>query len=426
MSRLLVKLIVLAWFAALSVLVYWFQDWQISRLQYARPYRDALALPHVQDRDQPDVAYAEEELPQLVNVMALGYDQMVAGILWIRAIQAFGAKLHHIRENPHEMRAIENVFNAISELDPKFVELYKFGNYVLGDEGGDQEAALRLLDRGIVRNYKRAYRLPYEAIFICLNALHDYKRALYYTRLALKCVDCPSYVARMENHIAAKRGNYEIALERWVRDTLNAHFSHQTYVRELARAQIAKTINDWHFSIINAAMDRYFERHRDYPARLEQLYEEKLTTLTRQVDGPRLLQILNGAMESGMPIATAVDLIMGTKDRPGCIIESDRLPRDIYGQPYLLLDTTVIPVQRRPDLSDREKVQRQVENLLWALRRCINQYRDEHKRFPLHLTELPDVQPDKPRALPTEDPLGYPWKYDPQTGKISSYAFPEL
>lgn len=419
-------LVILVGFAAGGAVVYRLQDQQIRKLAYARPYRDSLALPQVVDRDQPGYDPAEEELPQLIEVMSLGYDEMVASVLWLRVIQAFGAKLQHVRENPRELKAIENLFLSITELDPHFIEAYKFGDFVIGDEGRDLEGALRLIDRGVVANYKRTFVLPYEAVFICLHDLKAYKRALYYVRLAMRSADCPDYVKRLENHIALKRGNFEIALERWIRDDIEAVLNGQTYVLSLSRVQINSIVNQWHSSIIEAAMDRYFERHQDYPARLEQLKEENLAANARQVDGPRLMQLLDGVEKARLPATAAVDLVVGTKERPGCIIESNRLPLDLRGEPCLLIDDAVIPHQKRPTVAERAETRKKTEGYLLAIRRRIEDYHKANGRYPAALADLPEMQPGSRELLAADDPAGMPWKYDPTTGKLGSYIFPEL
>ncbi|KPL11154.1 hypothetical protein AMJ85_04390 [candidate division BRC1 bacterium SM23_51] len=417
-------LVLVVWFAALGVGVYWLQDHEIAKLQYQRPFRDTLNLPLIIDSKGQEVG--EEGLPKLGKVMALGYDQMFASILWLRVIQAFGAKLQHVRENPRELHAIENLFWTVTELDPRFIEAYKFGNFILGDEGGNQEAALRLLDRGIVRNYKRTYILPYEAIFICLTDLQDYDRARYYLRQTLRTRDCPPYVKRIENYIDARKGNYEIALERWVRDYLDARFRHETQLYEVTRMQMNNIINEWHLSIIEAAMDRYFERHEDYPARLEQLEEQDVVGKVRQVSGPVLATLLARAEADRVPPNRAVDVIMGATDFPGCIIESNRLPRDLRGEPYLLAETAVVPLQKRPLVVERDRARKQTELALHAIRRRIEGYRKVHGDYPARLEDLPEMQLGSPEELPRKEPIGMPWKYDPKAGKISSYTFPEL
>jgi len=407
--RIAIRVLLAVWVIVLVVAVYKIQDRQIAKLQYARPYRDTLNMPP----------------PRQSKLLAFGYDEMLASILWLRSIQAFGAKLHHLRENPRELRAIENLFYVITELDPRFVEVYQFGNLVLGDEGGDQEAALRLIDRGIVKNLNRTYKLPYEAVFICLE-MDDYNRARHYVHFALKAPDCPDYVRRVEYYVIAKKGHYEIALERWVRDDLDSFYNHRPQVHDIARSQIAHIVNEWHISIIDAAIDRYFERHKDYPARLEQLEQEGLIGKVRQVNGPLLIQLLDGAEAAHIPTEQAVAMIMGSRNRPGCIFESDRLPRDIHGQPYLLVDATRIPVQKRPVVIDRDTMRKETRMALFAIRRRIQGFYKKHGRYPRTLSELPQMKAGSLERLYEEDPAGMPWNYDPKTGKVKSYVFPKL
>jgi len=408
--RILVALILIVWLAGGSVAVYWLQGRQIAKLEYQRPYRDQLYTPP----------------PEYAKTMTLGYEQFASTLLWLRVIQAFGAKLQHIRDNPADLRAFERAFQVIAALDPRFIEAYKFGSFVLGDEGGDQEAALRLLDLGIAQNENRTYQLPYDAVFICLTNLKDYDRATSYVRLALLDPKCPEYVKRLENYIALKKGNYEIALERWVRDDLNAHLTYQKETAKITGLQIESVVDDWNFSIINEALNRYYERHGDYPPRLEALQAENLIGKVRQVNGPLFTRMLEGAEAQRMPADTAVDLIMGTKDRPGCILESDRLPVDLRGEPYLLVDDVAIPKKDRPRVVDRNVVwRRNTEPNLLALRRQIETYYKTYGAYPAGLADLGKLSgPNQVKATP-EDPAGMPWKYDPKTGKVSSYVFPE-
>jgi hypothetical protein len=173
-------------------------------------------------------------------------------------------------------------------------------------------------------------------------------------------------------------------------------------------------------------MERYFERHQDYPARLEQLEAEDLIGQVRQVNGPRLMQLLNGVEQVRMPADAAVDVVMGTKDRPGCVFESNRLPRDLRGEPYLLVDNATIPQQQKPVITDRDSMRRKTEPALLAIRRRLDDYRKANGRWPAALGDLPEMQPGSREVLEADDPASWPWKYDPATGKVGSYVFPEL
>jgi len=412
--RIAALLILILTILLLGSMVYWLQDRQISRIQYARPLRDQLSLPE----------------PATAKILALGYDNLVASVLWLRVIQVFGAKLHHIRENPRELAAIENLFNVVTELDPRFIEAYKFGNFILGDEGDDQEAALRLLDRGIVKNYRRTYIIPYEAVFVTLMSLKDYDRARFYVNLAMKAPDCPEYVGRMLYYIEAEKGNYEIALERWIREDIENFVENDRNMITVARNQVGNIVTQWHTSLIEQAMDRYFAIHQDYPARVEQLEAENLFGSVRQVDGMRLVQLLDMARtlcaEGKVTVEQAVARLLETVDKGGAILESPRAPRNLDNEMYLLRHPLPPPQQGKPEIVEPRNGRVYTESDLFAIRRRIEEFHTQHERYPASLRELPGMQPAAAEKLATADAVGYPWLYDPRTGKIWSYNFPEL
>lgn len=414
--RLVVSLILLIWFLALGLLVYRLQDRWISGLIYQRPYRDTLNLPE----------------PEHAKILALGYDQFVSSILFLRVIQAFGAKLQHVAENPRELNAIKNVFYVIAKLDPHFLANYTFGNFVLGDEGRDQEAALELLEKGMDLNKdeetgkQRTYKLAYEAIFICLIT-GDLDRAKEFVYKASEASDCPEYVKRMEAYIDAKKGRFEIALERWLRSHLEAVADNDKSVQALTSRKIESTVNDWHKTIIDKAIDRYFEENLDYPARLKQLEANDYlgTGPVRMMDGPRLKKMLLVAEEARVPIENVLATVMKTTNEKGCIIEAKVVPRDLNGDPYLLVDGATIPIQQRPEVIVRGEVMRRTMISLEAIRRRLDDFYSANKRFPIDLTELPGMQGARPE-LQREDPAGMPWNYDPILGVVRSYVFPDL
>jgi len=121
-------------FLMLAGTAFWLQHFHIRAIKET-PYRDSLYLPHGKQ----------------VNLMAIGYDQFLADFLWLRAIQAFGG---YWRAGDKVSEAVYNYFDVISDLSPHFIEVYKFGNLVMGDEGGDYERALTFLEKGQRYNWR--------------------------------------------------------------------------------------------------------------------------------------------------------------------------------------------------------------------------------------------------------------------------------
>jgi len=69
--------------------------------------------------------------PKVLKVMSLGYDEIVADIYWFRALQYFGNR--DIQKKIKKPEVVYKYFDIITELDPKFVNAYRFGGMFLSD-----------------------------------------------------------------------------------------------------------------------------------------------------------------------------------------------------------------------------------------------------------------------------------------------------
>ncbi len=75
-----------------------------------------------------------------------------------------------------DWRPLYNQFETITDLDPYFSEAYTFGQLVIGDEGGQQREALKLLNKGTFKVHQQ-YRIPFEAMYVSHWDLRDDLRA---------------------------------------------------------------------------------------------------------------------------------------------------------------------------------------------------------------------------------------------------------
>lgn len=106
--------------------------------------------------------------------MSLGYSDILADIYWIRAIQYFGST--DIEEQNPELLA--RYFDIITDLDPRFVNAYRFGGTFLAEPPpfglGDLEKGLELLEKGRLNNPEN-FRLPLEEAFMYYMYTDDYE-----------------------------------------------------------------------------------------------------------------------------------------------------------------------------------------------------------------------------------------------------------
>lgn len=139
--------------------------------------------------------------PYLV-VTASGFRSVLADSLYLWVIQYASDETLKGQE-----RYLGNVFDAITDLDPRFDDAYVTGAFLVATDGKDTLAALRLLDKGYDRRHN--YMFPYDAGFYAFMYLKDYARAGAYFAKASEHPDCPIYVRRLALKMVALRSPRE-------------------------------------------------------------------------------------------------------------------------------------------------------------------------------------------------------------------------
>ena len=108
--------------------------------------------------------------------ISLGYKELVADIYWLRALQYFGGKKHE-NQSPD---LLYKYFDILTDLDPKFVNAYRFGGTFLAEPTpyglGDIEKGTQIFDKGRENNPDN-FRIPLEEAFIYYLYAKDYERA---------------------------------------------------------------------------------------------------------------------------------------------------------------------------------------------------------------------------------------------------------
>ncbi len=113
--------------------------------------------------------------PEVTRIAALGFDNAVADLLWIRAIQYFGGNFSTLDEDLKK-QGMEKLLENLVGLDPRFIGAWKFGGFVINEAINDPEGAMSFLLRGGSMN-PDAWRLTFDAGFIAFYQLQDYQVA---------------------------------------------------------------------------------------------------------------------------------------------------------------------------------------------------------------------------------------------------------
>jgi tetratricopeptide (TPR) repeat protein len=108
--------------------------------------------------------------------VSLGYNELMADIYWLRALQYFGSK-KPAEQNPD---LLYHYFDIITDLDPKFVNAYRYGGTFLAEPPpfglGNTKKGIELFDKGR-KNNPGDYKLPLEEAFVYYFYPKDYEKA---------------------------------------------------------------------------------------------------------------------------------------------------------------------------------------------------------------------------------------------------------
>lgn len=199
-----------------------------------------------------------------VKWITIGYDQLAADLLWLRAIQTFGATY----ANKENLPPLANYFQAISNLDPKFVPVYSFANMVLGEEAGDHKFGLEVIDQGMV-NVPRYYRIPFEGAFFAFWTMDDGQKAKYYVRMAAKAPDCPEWLRGWEAYLDAKQGKYLAAYQKYFGDYSNSVNANDSQMATIRLFNLRRVISEWNKAEIRRKAIEFQAARSHYPSLAE-------------------------------------------------------------------------------------------------------------------------------------------------------------
>lgn len=163
---------------------------------------------------------------------SVGFREVAADWLWFRFVQYFGS----YAKGQHDLRYFELLVDAITRLDPRFVEAYHFASLVAWSELGDFDRALDYLKRGILHNPDSA-KLHFQVGFTHYVFFHDYPRAATWFEAASRCSDGGEMEARFAAFARYRAGDDGVSLELWkqLRESTDS-----PQMRDLAEKMIAK------------------------------------------------------------------------------------------------------------------------------------------------------------------------------------------
>jgi len=186
--------------------------------------------------------------PELLKVLSLGYNSMVADYYWLAAIQYYGGKV--VKDAP--MPQLYALFNIVTTLDPKFLFAYIFASYILTDWDSPSKA-IEILQKGFRANPTQ-WELPYQIGFVYYLYLKNYKQAAHYFEISASLPEAPNLPARLAAMLYTKAGERKVAKMLWETALANAP---DKYTKERIKKHIIELQIEEDIEIIKQAIKNY-------------------------------------------------------------------------------------------------------------------------------------------------------------------------
>ena len=198
---------------------------------------------------------------------ALSFDEVLADLLWIKAIGYFG---EHYRTDKN-FHWLPRLLDVTTTLDPYFDDPYEFGGIILASELNDVDGSTRLLKKGmdnVPKHHKRYWYLPFFTAFNYMYYKEDYQTAARYLEKAASFPQRPAYLPLLVARLYANTDDPGVAipfLEQMLGRAATPEIKEQLKQR-IREIQVKRDIR-----LLTRARDQFKQSTGMYPLTLEQL-----------------------------------------------------------------------------------------------------------------------------------------------------------
>lgn len=222
------------------------------------------------ERQRPASARAEElsYLPkgEYLKVAVLGYDQFVADLIWLKAVQHLGTT----KQTKGGYFWAYHVVDVVTDLDPKFVPAYLAAGAILGVWAGLQYESIAILEKGMREN-PDVWQLPFYIGYDYFYELCDPAKAAPYFQRAAALPGAPPYLPSLAARMTVAGGDPAAALEflRRLHEQVGDPRLREALELKMKEVTIERDIR-W----LEEGVERYRTRYGKSPQTLQHLVSE--------------------------------------------------------------------------------------------------------------------------------------------------------
>ena len=228
---------------------------------------------------------------EYLKVAVLGYRQLAADLLWLKAIQLFGVRN---QTTDGYLRAYHAV-DVLTDLDPKFAYAYQVAGTILGVWAKQTRESIAILTKGMREN-PNVWQMPFFLGYDYYYELHDPATAARFFRVAATLPGSPAYLPKLAARMTVEAGDPEAALEFLQR------FYQQVQderLREALAQRMKEVVVERDIRFLEEGVRRYQKRFGKLPARLDDLVKHGI--IVRIPEEP-----LGGSYKLRLPEGTVV------------------------------------------------------------------------------------------------------------------------
>lgn len=154
----------------------------------------------------------------LAERLALGFDNLVSDVYWIRAVVYYGGQRREDRVKNFDQ--LYPLLDLVTALDPHFRVAYRFGAIFLAEPfpggAGRTDLAVQLLQKGAA-NAPGRWEYLQDIGFVYYWWVHDYARAAEWFKRAGEIPGAPNWLAPLAATTLAEGGNRQSSRQLWTR-----------------------------------------------------------------------------------------------------------------------------------------------------------------------------------------------------------------
>lgn len=205
----------------------------------------------------------------LAQRLALGFDNLVADVYWMRAVIYFGGQ--RLATSATNFEQLFPLLDLVTSLDPHFRVAYRFGSIFLAEAfpggAGRPDQAVQLLQKGLERAPERWEYLQ-DIGFVYYWWGHDYALAAEWFKKAGDIPGAPTWLAPLAATTLAEGGNRQSSRQLWTQlhDTTDIEWIKRNASHRLQQLDAMDAID-----ALNLITEDFRKRHGRPPASWQDL-----------------------------------------------------------------------------------------------------------------------------------------------------------